>query len=179
MALSWPWPFTPRPKISGIFHHIIRNLHAKFESDWAKLQSVSCQGFISRVPKLTFTFDPYQKGSSSNHPQITCEVLKWLGKNCSLYCAHKVLYTVPKLTLTFEPQPKIERVPPLIMINFHVKFESDWAKNCCRILPTRFYTQCQIWPWPLTLWSKINSVHRIIINNLHVKFESDWAKTSL
>ena len=35
----------------------------------------------------------------------------------------------------------------------------------------------QSWPWPLTLWPKINRVPPLIIHNLHVKFESDRAKT--
>ena len=32
-------------------------------------------------------------------------------------------------------------VPPLIMANVHVKFESDWAKTVVAIVPTRFYIQ--------------------------------------
>ena len=47
----------------------------------------------------------------------------------------------------------------------------------CSIVPTRPYTQCQSWPWPLTLCPKSNRVSPIIIHNLHVKFESDWTKT--
>ena len=39
------------------------------------------------------------------------------------------------------------------------------------------YTEWQSWPWPLTLWAKINRVLPLIIHNLRVKFESDWAKT--
>ena len=39
------------------------------------------------------------------------------------------------------PWPKIKRVPPLIMVNVHVKFESDWAKTVVAIVSTRYYTQ--------------------------------------
>ena len=48
------------------------------------------------MPKLTLTFEPLtqnQWGSSSHIPQLTYEVWKWLGKNCSRYRVHKVLYT--------------------------------------------------------------------------------------
>ena len=58
-----------------------------------KLLSVSCpQALFHRVQKLTLTFDPVipnQLGSSSHHPQLTCEVWKWSDKNCSLYRVHK------------------------------------------------------------------------------------------
>ena len=76
------------------------------------------------------------------------------------------------------PWPKINRIPPLIMNNLDVKFESDWAITVanCNILPTRFNGQeCQ--SWPLTPWPKCKRIPPLIANNLHVKFESDWAKT--
>ena len=38
-------------------------------------------------------------------------------------------------------------------------------------------TECKNWPWPLTLWPKINRVPPLIIHNLHLKFESDREKT--
>ena len=148
-----------------------------------KLKSLSCpQGLIHRVPKLTLTFDPVtqnQLGSSSHHQQLTCEVWKWLGKNGSLYRVHKVLYTkCQSWPWPLTPGPKINRVPPLIMVNVHVKFESDWAKNCSRYCVHKvLYTECQSWPWPLTPWPKINRVPPLIMVNVHVKFESDWAKT--
>ena len=41
------------------------------------------------------------------------------------------------------------------------------------------YAEFQSWPWPLTLWSKINRVPPLITHNVHVKFESDWAKTEV
>ena len=31
------------------------------------------------------------------------------------------------MTLTFDPMTQINRVPPLIIRNLHVKFESDWT----------------------------------------------------
>ena len=76
------------------------------------------------------------------------------------------------------PWPIINRVPPLIMVNVHVKFESDWAKTVVAIVSTRFYVQnakvdLDLWP----PWPKINRVPPLIMTNVHVKFESDWAKT--
>ena len=71
--------------------------------------------------------------------------------------------------------PKINRVPPLIMANVHMKFESDWAKTVVAIVATRFYIQYQ--SWPLTLWPKINRVPPLIMANVHMKCESNWAKT--
>ena len=61
---------------------------------------------------------------------LTCEVWKWLGKNCSLYHVHKVLYTEGhSWPWPLTPWPKINRVPSLIVHNLHVKFESDLAKT--------------------------------------------------
>ena len=62
--------------------------------------------------------------------------------------------------------PKINRVPPLIIHNLQVKFESDWAKTVVCILPKVLYIECQSWPWPLTLWPKINRVPPLIIHSL-------------
>ena len=47
--------------------------------------------------------------------------------------------------------PKINRGPPLIIHNLHVKFESDWAKTVVAIVSTRFYTKSatvdlDLWP---------------------------------
>ena len=62
--------------------------------------------------------------------------------NCSVYCVQKVLYTdCQSWPWPLTPWPKINRVPPLIMGNVHVKFESDWAKTVVAIVPTRFYVQ--------------------------------------
>ena len=41
------------------------------------------------------------------------------------------------MTLTLTPWPKINRVPPLIIHNLHVKFESDRAKSVFCIVSTR------------------------------------------
>ena len=104
-----------------------------------KLKSLLCrQGLIHRVPKWTLTFDPVtqnQKGSSSHHGKCACYVWKWLGKNDSRYFVHKVLYIeCQSWPWPLTPWPKINRVPPLIMVNVHVKFESDWAKTVVAIV---------------------------------------------
>ena len=100
---------------------------------------------IRKGPKLTMKFDlviQNQYGSSSYHEQFTCDVWKWSGKNCSLYmyCMQKVLYTeCQSWPWPLTPWPQIKRVPPLIMKNLYLKFESDWAKSLVCIVPTSFY----------------------------------------
>ena len=91
-------------------------------------------------------------GSSSHYPQLTCEVWKLLGKNCSLYRVNKVLYTECKSwPWPLTPWPQINRFPPFIINNLHVKFKSDWAKTAVCIVSTRSYTQSakvdlDLWP---------------------------------
>ena len=93
-----------------------------------------------------------QLGSSFHHSQFTCEVWKWLVKNCSRYRVHNVLYTeCHTWPWPLTPWPKINRVPPLIIHNLHMKFESDWAKTVFTIMSTRSYTQSatvdlDLWP---------------------------------
>ena len=48
------------------------------------------------------------------------------------------------------------RVPPLIIHNLHMKFESDWANNVVYRAHKVLYTECQSWPWPLTTRPEIN-----------------------
>ena len=103
--------------------------------------------------------------------------LKRLNLIYSLYCAHMALYTECQ-SWPLTPLPKINRVPPPIIHNLHVKFERDWAKTVTMYPAHKvLYAQCQNWPWPLTQWPKINRFPTLIIHNFHVKFESDWAKT--
>ena len=230
---SWPWHLTQWPKINRVPPLIIHNLHVKFESDWAKTAVcivsksslyTECQSWpwtltlwhkINRVPSLII---------HNLHVKFNLKLIK---QKLHLYCVQKVFYTECQswpwpLTLW----PKINRVPSLIIHNLHVKFENDWAKTAVCIVSTRSYTQsakvdfdlwphdsksigfllsssttymwslkvigqklhlycvhkflyteCQSWPWPLTLWPKINRVPPLINHNLHVKFEIDWAKT--
>ena len=146
------------------------NVHVKFESDWVKTEVA----IVSTRSKLTLTFDPVTKNqldSSSHHGECACEVWKWLGKNWSRYCVHKVLYTeCQSWPWPLTPWPKINRVPPLIINNLHVKFESDWEKTVVCIVSTRSYTQSakfdlDLWPrdpksigfllssWWMCMWS--------------------------
>ena len=62
---------------------------------------------------------------------------EWLGKNCSLYRAHKFSQTESQ-SWHLTRWPKINRVPPLIIHSLHVKFESDWAKTVICICPQGF-----------------------------------------
>ena len=104
-----------------------------------------------------------------------CEVWKWLDINCSLYCANNALYTECQ-SWPLTPWSKINRVPPLIISNLHVKFESDWAKTIDCIVSTRSHTQSakvDLWPRdPKSIGFLLSSS----TTHHNVKFESDWAK---
>ena len=144
---SWPWPLTLGPKINRVTPLIIHDLHVKFESDWAKtvVAIVSTRSFTQsdKVDLDLWPCDPKSIGFlfSSSTTYGTCEVWKWLGKNCSLYRVHKDFYTeYQSWPWLLTPWPKINRVPPLIIHNLpvHVKFESDWAKTVVIIVSTRY-----------------------------------------
>ena len=156
----------------------------KFESDWTN--TVVCI-----VPTRVYTqcpnwphdpLTPWSKinrvPSSSHHEQLTCEVWKWLGKNCSLYLAINVLKTKCQIwPWPLTPWPKMNRVPPLIMNNLHVKFDSDWAKTVVCIVPTRFYRQSA--KFDLDLWPLDPKSLGFLLSSwtMYVKYESDRAKT--
>ena len=92
-------------------------------------------------------------------------------RNCSVYRVYKVLHTeCQSWPWPLTPWPKINRVPPLIMANVHVKFESDREKTVAAIESTRFYIQStkvdlDLWPrdpksigfllssWRMCMWS--------------------------
>ena len=135
----------------------MHNLHVKFESDWTNtvvaIVSTRSKKQSAKVDLDLWPRDLKFIGFFLLHPQLTCEVWKWLVKNCSRYRAHKVLYTeCQSWPWPLTPWPKINRVPPLIIHNLHVKFESDWAKTVVCILPTRSYTQSA--KVDLDLWSR-------------------------
>ena len=55
-----------------------------------------------------------------------------------------------------------------------------WVKNCSPYCAHNVkYTECQIWPWPLTPQPKINRVPPRTIQNLHLKFVSYWTNTAV
>ena len=57
-----------------------------------KLVCIVPTRFYTQSAKVDFDLWPMtqnQEGLSSNHEQLTCEVWKWSGKNCSLYRVHK------------------------------------------------------------------------------------------
>ena len=54
------------------------------------------------------------------------------------------------LTLTFDPWPKINKIPPLITNNLHVKFESDSAKTFLLTHKTKRDGRTDGRPHPLT-----------------------------
>ena len=75
--------------------------------------------------------------------------MKWLNYKCSLYRAHKVLYTECHswpLTLW----PKINRVPPLIINNLRVMFENDGVKTDCSLHRAQGFAHKKCKSWPLT-----------------------------
>ena len=142
----WPWPLTPWPQINRVPPLIIHNLHVKFKSDCAK--TVVC---ILSTRSYTQS-DKVDLDLWPRHPHLTCEVWKWLGKSCSVYRVHKVLYTeCQSWPWPLTPWPKINRVPSFIIYNLPVKFESDWAKIVVSIVSTRSYTlsaevDLDLWP---------------------------------
>ena len=88
----------------------------------------------------------------------------------SLLCPQGLIHRVPKWPWPLTSWPKINRVPPLIIHNLHMKFESDWAKTVVCIVSTRSYTQSakvdlDLWPrdpksigfllssWWMCMWS--------------------------
>ena len=97
------------------------------------------------VPKLTLTFDPVTQINRvplliTNNSHMKFE--RWLGKNCSLYRAHKVsLAECQRWPRPLIPWSKINRVPSLITNISQMKFERDWAKTVVCILSTRFHSQ--------------------------------------
>ena len=136
---SWPWPLTPWPKINRVPPLIIHNLHMKSESDWAKtivcIVSTMYYTQSAKVDLDLWSHDPKSIG-------FTYEVWKWLECKCSLYHVHKVFYTECQCwPWPLTQRPKINRVPPLIIHNLHVKSESDWAKTVVGIVSIRSYTQ--------------------------------------
>ena len=161
----WPWPLTPPwPKINRVPPLVFHNLHVKSESDWAKtvVCIVSTRSYTQsakvdlHLKSLFYILprDPKSIGfllASSTTYMWSLEVIR---QKTSLYPAHKVLYTKCQRwpwPLTPPPWPKINRVPPLVFHNLHVKSESDWAKTIVCIVSTMYYTQIAkddfvLWP---------------------------------
>ena len=135
---------------------IIHNLHVKFESDWAKtvVAIVPTRSFTSsaKVDLELWPRNPKSIGFLPSSSTTYMWSLRVIGQNCSRYCVHNVLYTeCQSWPWPLTPWPKINRVPPLIIHNLQVKFESDWAKTVVAIVSTRFYLQSakvdlDLWP---------------------------------
>ena len=97
--------------------------------------------------------DPKSIGFLSSSPTTYMWSWKWMNFNCSRYCAHKALYTeCQNWPWPLTSWPKINRVPPLIIHNLNVKFESDWTKTVAYILATRSYRYTQSAKVDLDLW---------------------------
>ena len=119
------------PKINRVPPLINHNLHMKFESDWTFKKnycSLYCahKALYMECQNWPWPFDPMthiQYCPSSHHPQLTCEVWKWLGKNCSRYRVHKVkndgLKHSPTNALTHLTQPptngRVTISPPMLL----------------------------------------------------------------
>ena len=104
---SWPWPLTLWTKTDRVPPLIIHNLHVKFESDWTKpAVCIVPTRFLYTECQSRHCLDPVTKnknGSSPHHPQLSCEVWKWLGKNLVHIMPTRFIHRMPKLTLTFYP----------------------------------------------------------------------------
>ena len=129
------------------------NIHLKFKSDRAKTVV-----FIVPTKLHSWPWPCQQKsiGFFLSSSKFACKVWKCFGKNCSLYCAHKVSYTeCQSWSWPLIPQPKINRGPPLIIHNLHSKLEGDWPKTVAFIVPIRFYTQSAKFESDLDLWPHV------------------------
>ena len=177
---SWPWSMTPWPKINRVPPLIIHNLHVKFESDWAKTEVaiVSTRSYTqsAKVDLDLWPCDPKSIGSSSHHPQLTCEVLKWFGKNWSRYCVHKVLYTkCQSWPWPLTPWPKINRFLLSSSTTYMWSFKVIWQKLksllCPQGLisnPRSFFQSNLMTPeseyYERTHWDKLRTVFLFIIS---------------
>ena len=134
---------TPWPKINRVPPLIIHNLQVKSESDWA-ITVICIMSTKSYTKSANVDIDLWLRDLKSIWfllwSSTTCMwSLKVIGLNiCSRYCVHKVLYTECQSWLwPLIPWPKIKSVPPLIIHNLHVKFESAWSKTVVAIVSTR------------------------------------------
>ena len=182
---SWPWPMTLCPQINRVPPLIIHNLHVKFESDWTKavVCIVSTRSYTQsrKIDLDLWPRDPKWIGFLLSPSTTYMWSLKVIGKNNSIYRVHKVLYTeCQRWPWPLTPWLKINRVPPLIIHNLHVKFESNWTKIVVCIVSTRSYTHSakvdlDLWPRdPKSIGFLLSSSTIYLV---HVKFESNWAKT--
>ena len=153
---SSPWPLTPWPKINRVPPLTVHGLHIKFESGWAKtvVAIVPTRSYtqIAKVDLDLWPHDPKSIGFIPHHPRLTCEVWKWLGKNCCRYRAHKGLYTeCQSLPWPLTPHD----LKSIGFIPHHPRLTCEvwkWlGKNCrCYRAHKVLYTECQSLPWPLT-----------------------------
>ena len=120
--------------------------------------------FAKRVSLL------FQKsiGFSSHQRQLACEVWKWLGKNCSVYHAQKVLYTETECQSWHWPlTPPSQKSKGFLLSS---STTCMWSlkvigQNCSlnrahKVLYTE-HAECQSWPWPLTQNQQASSSHHL------------------
>ena len=131
---------------------IIHNLHVKFESDWAKtIVCILSTRSYTQSAKVELDLWPPWPNINRVPPLIIHSLHVKFWKFESDW-AKTVVAIVPTRSYTqsakvdldlWPPSPKINRVPPLIIHNLHVKFESDWTKNFRRYRAHKvLYTEC-------------------------------------
>ena len=105
----WPWIIRVPPLI-------IQNLHLKFQTDWtwSVVCSVSTRPYTqsAKVDLELWPCFPKSVGFLLSSSTIYFEVWKWLGKHCSLYRVHKILYTECQ-SWPWTPWPKISKISML------------------------------------------------------------------
>ena len=175
--LAWPLTLTFDLTINRD-HLLIKDyLPTKFEASRAKPSWVISCTRLRDTDRQTYR--PTDR-HTDRHVQSNMPLLFQRGGIISLYPVHKVLYTeCQSWPWPLNPWPKIKRVPPHVIYNLNVKFESDRAKTVVCILSTRqsatdtstnpntherpqcplqwciscsqaYFQTCPLWPWPLT-----------------------------
>ena len=130
------------PKSIGFLLH---RLHVKSESDWAKTVFciVSTRSYTqsAKIDLHIWPRDPKSIGfllASSTTYMWSLEVIRQ--KLVCILPTRSYLQSAKVYLGLWPPWPKINRVPPLVIYNWHVKSESVWAITVVCIMSTRSYT---------------------------------------
>ena len=125
---------------------IIQNLDVKFESDWTRtVVCIVAKIFNSQSADADldlWSHNPKLIGFFLSSSTTYMWSLKVIGQNCGLYLAtrfsNKECHSWPWPMIAWQ---KRNMVPPFILLNLNLKFESYWTKIVVCIMPPMFYTQ--------------------------------------
>ena len=118
--------------------------------------------FYTQSVKVDLDLRPCNPKSSSHHPHLACEVWKWLGKNCSLYYAYKVLYTEHKFDLDLRPHK-----PKSIGSSSHHEQLTCEVWMCSNKICSLSCPHGKVWRNPLRTYTCIHSLTRPTHEQLH------------